>query len=47
MTIGDRIKHYRTRVKMTQNNLAELSAVHPVSIRKYETNRVGGYPLVE
>jgi len=44
MTIGEKIKYYRTRMKMTQGSLAELSDVHPVSIRKYETNKMQPQP---
>jgi len=44
MTIGEKIKYYRTRLKMTQGSLAELSDVHPVSIRKYETNKMQPQP---
>ena len=44
MTIGEKIKYYRTRLKMTQGTLAELSDIHPVSIRKYETNKMQPQP---
>ena len=44
MTIGEKIKYYRTRLKMTQGGLAELSDIHPVSIRKYETNKMQPQP---
>jgi transcriptional regulator with XRE-family HTH domain len=44
MTIGEKIKYYRTRLKMTQGSLAELSDIHPVSIRKYETNKMQPQP---
>ena len=40
MTIGEKIKYFRTRIGITQAKLAELSGIHPVSIRKYETNRM-------
>ena len=40
MTIGERIKQYRTTVEMTQDNVARDSDIHPVSIRKYETNKM-------
>ena len=39
MTIGDRIRYCRTRLLMTQSQLAERTGIHPVSIRKYETNK--------
>ena len=40
MTIGEKIKYFRTRIGITQAKLAELSGIHPVSIRKYETNEM-------
>lgn len=40
MTIGEKIKYFRTRIGITQATLAELSGIHPVSIRKYETNKM-------
>ena len=40
MTIGEKIKYFRTRIGITQSKLAELSGIHPVSIRKYETNKM-------
>lgn len=40
MTIGDRIKYFREKQNITQGKLAELSGIHPVSIRKYETNKM-------
>ena len=40
MTIGEKIKYFRTRIGITQAKLAELSGLHPVSIRKYETNKM-------
>lgn len=39
MTIGERIKEFRKNMGITSARLAELSGVHPVAIRKYETNR--------
>ena len=44
MTIGEKIKYYRTKLRMTQGTLAQLSDVHPVSIRKYETNKMQPQP---
>ncbi len=35
-----RIKYFRSRIGITQAKLAELSGMHPVSIRKYETNKM-------
>ena len=40
MTIGEKIKYFRKRIDITQSKLAELSGIHPVSIRKYETNKM-------
>ena len=40
MTIGEKIKYFRTRIGITQAKLAEVSGIHPVSIRKYETNKM-------
>lgn len=38
MTIGEKIKYFRTKRGITQGKLAELSGIHHVAIRKYETN---------
>lgn len=40
MTIGDKIKYHRKSQNLTQDKLAELANLHPVSIRKYETNKM-------
>ena len=40
MTIGQKIKFCREKRRITQAQLAERSGIHPVSIRKYETNRM-------
>lgn len=40
MTVGERIKFFRTQRGITSTQLAELSGIHPVSIRKYETNKM-------
>lgn len=40
MTIGEKIKYFRKRIGITQDKLAELSGIHPVSIRKYEINKM-------
>ena len=40
MTIGQKIKFCREKRRVTQAQLAERSGIHPVSIRKYETNRM-------
>ncbi len=40
MTIGEKIRYFRTQAGITQSKLAELSGIHPVSIRKYETNKM-------
>lgn len=44
MTIGDRIKYCRKRIHITQNELAEATGIHPVTIRKYETNKIVPQP---
>ena len=40
MTIGERIKYFREKQGITQAALADLTGIHPVSIRKYETNKM-------
>lgn len=40
MTIGDKIRYFREKRGITQKRLAELTGIHPVSIRKYETNKM-------
>lgn len=40
MTIGEKIKYFRKRIGITQAKLAELLGIHPVSIRKYEINKM-------
>lgn len=40
MTIGDRIKKIREHFEITSNEFAELTGIHPVTIRKYETNKM-------
>lgn len=40
MTIGEKIKYFREKQGMTQAKLAESTGIHPVSIRKYETNKM-------
>ena len=42
MTIGEKIKYCRKQIGITQDKLAELTGIHPVSIRKYETNKMLG-----
>jgi len=44
MTIGEKIKYLRSQAGITQGKLAELSEIHPVSIRKYETNKMQPQP---
>lgn len=39
-TVGDKIKYFRKQRGMTQAQLAELTGIHPVSIRKYEINKM-------
>lgn len=40
LTIGDKIKYFRKQRGLTQAQLADLAGIHPVSIRKYETNKM-------
>ena len=40
MTIADRIKKVRELFGITSNEFAEITGIHPVSIRKYETNKM-------
>lgn len=40
LTIGDKIKYFRKQRGLTQAQLADLTGIHPVSIRKYETNKM-------
>ena len=39
MAIGDNIRSYRKQLGMTQTKLGEISGIHPVTIRKYESNK--------
>ncbi len=39
-SVGERIRYFRYIKDMTQEQLAENSGIHPVSIRKYETNKM-------
>ena len=38
MTTGERIRFFRKQRKLTQAQLADMTGIHPVSIRKYEIN---------
>jgi len=40
MDIAERIKRLRELYGITANELAEITGIHPVSIRKYETNKM-------
>ena len=40
MNIGEQLKYMRKKRKITQNQLAEMTGIHPVTIRKYETDRL-------
>lgn len=40
MTIGEKIKYVRKLYHMSSAELAELTGIHPVSIRKYESNKM-------
>lgn len=48
MTIGKKIKYVRSLYHMSSAELAERSGIHPVSIRKYETDKmIPGAPQIE
>jgi len=40
MTIAERIRCFRKRLGITQEELAKRSELHPVSIRRYETGKM-------
>lgn len=40
LTVADRIRYYRKQQGLTQAELADLAGIHPVSIRKYEINKM-------
>ena len=40
MTIGEKIKYVRKLYHMSSTELAERTGIHPVSIRKYESNKM-------
>ena len=44
MTIGEKIKYCRKQIGIIQDKLAELTGIHPVPIRKYETNKMQPQP---
>ena len=44
MTVGEKIKYCRKQIGITQDKLAGLTGIHPVSIRKYETNKMQPQP---
>ncbi|MFT9077900.1 helix-turn-helix domain-containing protein, partial [Ethanoligenens sp.] len=44
MTIGEKIRYFREQRGITQGRLAEVTGIHPVSIRKYETNKMQPQP---
>lgn len=45
MTIGEKIKYLRNKLNITQSSLANKANIHPVSIRKYETNKMIPQPM--
>ncbi len=48
MDISERIKKLRESLNITSNDLAELTGIHPVSIRKYETKKmVPGIEIID
>ena len=44
MTLGQKIKYLRSQLGMTQDQLAQVTGIHPVSIRKYETDKTKPQP---
>lgn len=40
LTIGEKIRYFRKKLGITQDQLASVTGIHPVSIRKYETNKM-------
>lgn len=44
MTIGKRIKYFRTQLGISQNQLAQAIGVHVVSIKKYEADKMNPQP---
>lgn len=40
LSVGEKIRYFRKQRRMTQDQLALQSGIHPVSIRKYETNKM-------
>jgi transcriptional regulator with XRE-family HTH domain len=40
MNIGEQIKYMRKRRHITQEQLAQATGIHPVTIRKYEINKL-------
>lgn len=44
MNTGEKIKYLRKQLGITQDTLAAHTGIHPVSIRKYETNKMQPQP---
>lgn len=40
MTLGEKIKFYRTNRGLTQKQLGDMTGIHEVSIRKYELDKI-------
>lgn len=40
MTLGEKIKFYRTHRGLTQKQLGDMTGIHEVSIRKYELDKI-------
>ncbi len=40
MTFGERLKKIREKYELTSNEFAKIVGIHPVTIRKYETNKM-------
>jgi len=48
MNISERIKYLRELLDISSTELAEITGIHPVSIRKYETNKmVPGIDIID
>lgn len=44
LTLGEKIKYLRKQLGLTQDQLAQMTGIHPVSIRKYETDKTKPQP---
>lgn len=44
MTMGEKIKYLRKQRDLTQDQLGRMTGIHPVTIRKYELNKIQPTP---